>query len=281
MKIIRSVKEMQSYALQLRAQGKTIGLVPTMGFLHQGHLSLLTQIRPKCDCLIVSIFVNPLQFGPAEDYDKYPRDIVRDEKLLSDSGCDILFYPAIDEMYPAGYATYIDIEKLSDKLCGRSRPGHFRGVVTVVAKLFIITQCNIACFGQKDGQQAAILRKMTDDLNLPVEIVIAPIMREKDGLAMSSRNVYLIGEERQNALCLKKSLDMAANMVKEGKTDTRIIIRNMRKFIELVEDAKIDYIEAVDPNTLEAKTAVEGPTMFALAVFIGRTRLLDNRIITN
>jgi len=281
MKIIRSVKEMQSYAVQQRAQGKTIGLVPTMGFLHQGHLSLLTQIRPKCDFLIVSIFVNPLQFGPAEDYDKYPRDIIRDEKLLSDSSCDILFYPAIDEMYPQGYATYIDVEKLSDKLCGKSRPGHFRGVVTVVAKLFTITQCNIACFGQKDGQQAAIIKKMTQDLNLPVEIVIAPIMREKDGLAMSSRNVYLIGEERQNALCLKKSLDMAANMVKEGKTDTRIIIRNMRKFIELVEGAKIDYIEAVDPDTLEAKTTVEGPTMFALAVFIGRTRLLDNRIITN
>jgi len=281
MKIIKSVKTMQNLALKLKAQGKTIGLVPTMGYLHQGHISLLKRIRKKCDILVVSVFVNPTQFAPNEDYDQYPRNMARDKKILAEQACDILFYPPKEKIYPKGYTTYVTVEGLSDKLCGKSRPGHFRGVATIVTKLFIITQCNIACFGRKDAQQAAIIVKMTKDLNLPVEIVVAPTLREKDGLAMSSRNVFLIGEERQNALCLKKALDMAANMVKEGKLDTRIIIRNMRKFIELVEDARIDYIEAVDPVTLEPKISVDGPTLFALAVFIGKTRLIDNSIIIN
>lgn len=281
MEIITTVSEMQKRALNLKSQGIKIGFVPTMGYLHRGHISLLDTVRPLCDVLITSIFVNPTQFGPKEDFEKYPRDFERDERLLRENGCDILFYPDRKEMYPDGYATYVELERLAEGLCGGSRPGHFRGVATIVTKLFNIVQCDIACFGQKDGQQCAVIKRMVKDLNMPVKIIVAPTLREADGLAMSSRNVYLKGEDRQNALCLKKALDMAGNMVKEGKTDTRVIIRNMRKFIELVEGAEIDYIEAVDPDEMTVKDKVEGSTMFALAVKIGGVRLIDNCIIDN
>ena len=279
MKIITRIPEMRKKSLLYKVQDKKIGFVPTMGYLHKGHLFLLEQIKDRCDILITSIFVNPAQFGPGEDYEKYPRDIERDEKLLQEAGCDIVFYPAEEDVYPPGYSTYVSVEGMTDGLCGRSRPGHFRGVATIVAKLFIITQCDIACFGQKDGQQAAVIRRMTADLNLPVEIIIAPIVREADGLAMSSRNVYLSAEERQNALCLKKSLDMAENMVRESRRDTKVILRNMRKFVELVEGVNLDYIEAVDPLNMRPKRKVDGPTMFAIAAFIGKTRLIDNAIL--
>lgn len=279
MEIISSVSEMQRKSLQYKTQGKTIGFVPTMGYLHQGHLYLLERIRDKCDLLITSIFVNPMQFGAGEDFETYPRDITGDEKLLREAECDIIFYPPKEDMYPPGYSTYVNVEGLTDHLCGKSRPGHFRGVASIVAKLFIITQCDIACFGQKDGQQAAVVRRMAADLNLPIEIVIAPIVREADGLAMSSRNVYLSSDDRQNALCLKKSLDMAENMVREGKRNTKIILRNMRKFIELVEGVKLDYIEAVDPQDMQPKSRIEGPTMFAIAAYVGKTRLIDNVIL--
>ena len=226
----------------------------------------------------MSIFVNPAQFGPGEDFETYPRDFQHDEKLLKESGCDLLFYPDRDEVYPEGYSTFVEVQNMTSGLCGASRPDHFRGVTTVVAKLFSITQCHLAAFGQKDGQQAAVIKRMTADLNLPVEIVVVPTVREPDGLAMSSRNKYLAGEDRISALCLIKSLEMACNMVKEGRTETRTIIRNMKKFIELVERAEIDYIAAVDPEDLKPKSIVDGPIMFALAVKIGGVRLIDNCI---
>ena len=279
MQIIKSITEMRETALEIRRSGKSIGLVPTMGSLHEGHLSLLKAIRNRCDVLVTSVFVNPLQFEPNEDLERYPRNIERDEKLLKENGCDIIFYPPVEEMYPEGYATFVNVERLSEDLCGRSRPIHFRGVCTVVTKLFIITGCDIACFGQKDGQQAAVIKRMSRDLNIPVEIVVAPIVREADGLAMSSRNVYLSPGERKKALCLKKSLDMAEHMVSEGIRDTGEIIRNMRGFIELVEGAEIGYIEAVDPEEMTPIKTVEGSTMFALAVRIGGTRLIDNCVV--
>lgn len=279
MKIIHNVSEMQQTAAMLKSAGKKIGFVPTMGCLHDGHLSLLHSIRDKCDVLVTSIFVNPTQFGPGEDFEKYPRDIKRDAELLLKNGGDILFQPEKDDIYPEDFRTFVNVEDLTSVMCGAARPGHFRGVTTIVTKLFQIVQCDIASFGQKDGQQAAIIKRMVKDLNLPVEVVIAPIIREADGLAMSSRNVYLYGEDRLAALCLKKSLDMAVNMVKEGKRKTRIIIRNMKKFIELVEEAEIDYIEAVDPDNMKPKISVDGRTMFALAVKIGGVRLIDNCIV--
>jgi len=270
---------MQKTALIIKRSGKTIGLVPTMGGLHEGHLSLLDAIRNKCDVLVASIFVNPVQFGPGEDFKRYPRDFQRDEKLLDERGCDIIFYPSDDEIYPYGFSTYVNVENLTDGLCGKSRPVHFRGVTTVVTKLFLITRCDIACFGQKDGQQAAVIKRMARDLNIPVEIVTAPIVRESDGMAMSSRNNYLSPEERKRALCLKKALDIAEHMVAEGECDTTEIIGEMRSFIELVEGAEIEYIEAVDPDDMTPKQKVDRPTMFALAVKIGKTRLIDNCIV--
>ena len=272
---------MQKNALKIKRSGKTIGLVPTMGYLHEGHLSLLDAIRDECDVLIASIFINPAQFGPGEDFKRYPRDFQRDEKLLGERGCDIIFYPSDDEIYPYGFSTYVNVENLTAGLCGRNRPAHFRGVTTIVTKLFLITQCGIACFGQKDGQQAAVVKRMARDLNIPVEIVIAPIVRESDGLAMSSRNNYLSPKERERALCLKKVLDIAEHMVAEGERDTAEIIKEMRSFIELVKCAEIEYIEAVDPEDITPKQTVDSPTMFALAVKIGETRLIDNCIVNS
>ena len=279
MQIIRSVKQMQSLALDMKKSGKRLGFVPTMGYLHDGHLSLLRTIRGKCDVLIASIFVNPTQFGPGEDYDSYPRDFEGDERLLRESGCDILFYPEKDEMYPRDASTNVVVEGLTSGLCGRSRPTHFEGVATVVTKLFNITQCDAACFGQKDGQQSAVIKRMVRDLNIPVEIVIAPIAREADGLAMSSRNVYLSDQERKRALCLKKSLDMAERMVKEGELEAKVIFSNIRNIIDLVEGAEIDYIEIVDAETMEAIDRLSGRVMIALAVRFGKTRLIDNCVV--
>ena len=279
MKIIKSPSEMQKTALEIKREGNIIGLVPTMGYLHQGHLSLLEAIRGQCHALIASIFINPTQFAPDEDFEHYPRDLNRDQKLLEEHDCDILFCPSLEDMYPPGYATYITVEKLTDGLCGRSRPEHFRGVAAVVAKLFLITQCDIACFGQKDGQQAAVIERMVKDLNMPLKIVVAPIVREADGLAISSRNSYLSPAERRNALCLKKALDMAEHMVDEGVKETERIIGEMEAFILLVEGAQIDYIEAVNPEDMSPKKIIDGPTMFALAVKIGKTRLIDNVVV--
>jgi pantoate--beta-alanine ligase len=277
--VFKSINQMQNFAKLAKKAGKTIGFVPTMGYLHQGHISLLHHIRNRCDILVCSIFVNPMQFAPGEDFDRYPRDFERDEKLLEENHCDVVFYPQQEEIYPQGYSTYVEVERLSDELCGKKRPGHFKGVATVVAKLFNIAIPDIACFGQKDGQQVAVIKKMVKDLNFPIEIAVAPTVREADGLAMSSRNLYLNPNERRKALCLKKALDMAEHLVAEGERDTAKIIDKMRDFLSLVEGAEIDYISAVDPEEMTHKKFLDAPTMFALAVKIGKTRLIDNVII--
>jgi len=271
---------MQSLALSLRREGKIIGFVPTMGYLHEGHLSLMRIAREKCDMLVVSIFVNPTQFGPAEDFSQYPRGFERDSALCQRENVDIIFAPSAQEMYPDGYATYVEVTgKMTDVLCGYFRPGHFRGVATVVAKLFDIVQPHIAIFGQKDGQQLAVIRKMVADLNMPVEIIGAPTVREDDGLAMSSRNKYLTEEERKVAPAIYNSLLLASKMIEDGVRDTETIIAAMREFLDSFDMFRIQYIEIVDAETLECKRQIAGKVMIALAVFLGKTRLIDNIVI--
>jgi pantoate--beta-alanine ligase len=281
MQIIHTITEMQNLAKTWRAEGKRIGLVPTMGALHEGHLTLLDVIRPHCDMLVTSIFVNPTQFGPNEDFEKYPRDLQSDATKLSSRGCDIIFAPDTKQMYPEGYRTFINVEGLNQKLCGAFRPGHFRGVATIVAKLFHITQCHVAVFGQKDYQQALILKKMVTDLNLDVEMVIAPTVRESDGLAMSSRNAYLSTEERKQANVLFQALELANRMVQGGETNCRVIREAMISLITKRKDARIDYVSLVDPDTLEDIPEIQRPVLAALAIHIGSTRLIDNRILNS
>jgi pantoate--beta-alanine ligase len=279
MQIIKNISEMQKLADQFRDNGKKIGFVPTMGYLHEGHLSLMRIARPKCDVLIVSIFINPTQFGPNEDLNKYPQDFQRDEKLCQEENVDVIFYPTKDMMYTEPYHTFINVEKLSNTMCGKSRPGHFQGVATVVGKLFNIVKPHFAAFGEKDFQQAVIIKQMVTDLNFDVEIITGPIVREHDGLAMSSRNKYLSVEERQNALILYKSLKLAEKMVMDGKNDTEFIYNKMINLIEETPDAIIDYIAIVDSKTLKPVQRVQNNTLIALAVKIGSTRLIDNTLI--
>ena len=279
MQTIKNISEMQKFSDRLRQERKKIGFVPTMGFLHEGHLSLMRIARPKCDVLLVSIFVNPTQFGPNEDLSKYPRDFDQDEKLCRKENVDIIFYPAKDMMYSEPYFTFINVEKLSETMCGLSRPGHFQGVATVVGKLFNIVKPHFAVFGEKDYQQAVIIRQMVKDLNFDVEIITGPIIRETDGLAMSSRNKYLTPDERQNALVLHKSLKLAKKLVREGKYDSEFIYNRMTNFIQQTKDAKIDYIAIVDNNTLKPLQKIQNNTLIALAVKIGSTRLIDNTLI--
>ena len=276
MKIVSDIQEMQQLAGQYRQQGKTIGFVPTMGYLHEGHLSLMRRARPQCDILVVSIFVNPTQFGPNEDFERYPRDFERDERLCREVGVDVVFYPAADAMYPQPYLTYVNVEKLSETMCGASRPGHFRGVTTVVTKLFNIVQPHIAVFGQKDYQQSLIIRQMVRDLNFDVQIDVAPIVREADGLAMSSRNKYLSPKERQQALVLYRSLTRAEELIREGERNADALLQAMQTIISEAPDARIDYIAIVDAETLEPLSTVRHNTVIALAVYIGTTRLIDN-----
>ena len=247
-----------------------------MGYLHEGHLSLMRRARPQCDILVVSIFVNPTQFGPNEDFERYPRDFERDERLCREVGVDVVFYPTADAMYPRPYLTYVHVEKLSETMCGASRPGHFRGVTTVVTKLFNIVQPHIAVFGQKDYQQSLIIRQMVRDLNFDVEIDVAPIVREADGLAMSSRNKYLSPEERQQALVLYRSLTRAEELIREGERNVDTLLQAMKTVISEAPDARIDYIAIVDAETLEPLSTVRHNTVIALAVYIGTTRLIDN-----
>jgi len=279
MQIINDINKMQTLAADLRQQGKTIGFVPTMGFLHEGHLSLMRIARPKCDILVVSIFVNPTQFGPTEDFEKYPRDFEQDEKLCGQEKVDIIFYPAKDKMYSEPYHTIVNVKTLSETMCGLSRPGHFQGVTTVVAKLFNIVKPNFAVLGQKDYQQALIIRQMAKDLNFDVEILTGAIIREADGLAMSSRNKYLSLEEREKARVLFKSLQMAIKLVKEGRYDARLISNQIRDLIQQAEGILIDYIAIVDGKTLRPMQEIRDNTLIALAVKIGETRLIDNTII--
>jgi pantoate--beta-alanine ligase len=279
MKVITSPTEIQSYCRSARADGRTIGLVPTMGFLHEGHLSLMRRARTENDLLVISIFVNPTQFGPSEDYKAYPRDLKHDSEMAAEVGVDVIFAPAARDMYPDGYATFVNVERITEKMCGASRPGHFRGVTTVVAKLFNLVRPHKACFGQKDAQQAIVIKRMAADLNFDVEIVVMPTVREEDGIAMSSRNRYLSPEERQAALVLIRSLRMAESLVRSGQRDAAEISREMRGMIETEPLAKIDYISIVNADTLDDLDTVDGKTLIALAVFIGKTRLIDNVVL--
>lgn len=276
MKIYKSISSLIKKVREVKKHGYKIGLVPTMGFLHEGHMSLIRKARKDTDYVIVSIFVNPAQFGPKEDFKRYPRAIKRDLMLCEKEGADIIFTPEAKEMYPKDYATYVSVEKITDKLCGASRPGHFRGVSTVVAKLFNITMPDIAYFGQKDAQQAIIIKRMAEDLNMSVEIKVMPVVREKDGLAMSSRNVYLNRKERGRAQSIYKSLKSAKELFNEGERDSKKIINKIKRVINNQPDAKIDYAAIVDAKDLRDIKKISGEALVAIAVWIGKTRLIDN-----
>jgi pantoate--beta-alanine ligase len=277
--VIEGVREMQERAERLRQAGHTICLVPTMGFLHEGHLELMRIGRTHADILIVSIFVNPTQFGPSEDFLAYPRDKEGDLLKAGQVGVDIAFIPRAGEMYESGFQTKISLGDLTRYLCGRSRPGHFDGVATVVAKLFNITKPHLAVFGQKDYQQLAVITRMVKDLNMDIEIIGAPTVREPDGLAMSSRNSYLDSDARRSALCLKGAIDLADGMVKQGERDAGVIKRALEALIGGFPLTRIDYVAICDPVTLEPVETLGRETLVALAVHVGKTRLIDNRIL--
>ncbi|MEN7972555.1 MAG: pantoate--beta-alanine ligase [Verrucomicrobiota bacterium] len=278
MEIITSPEVMQRRALELKRAGRVVGFVPTMGFLHEGHLSLMRLARTQCDVLVASIFINPSQFAPNEDLDAYPRDFEHDEELCRQEGVDLLFYPDSENMYAANASVWVDEEALSGALCGASRPGHFRGVCTVVAKLFNLVLPDLAVFGEKDAQQLRIIERMVRDLNFPVEIIRGPIVREPDGLAMSSRNKYLDVNQRKNAVCLKHSLDTAEHMVHQGERQVSVLKKAMVRVIEKVPEASIDYIDFVDDALLKPIEAINGKAFVAIAVKIGSTRLIDNKV---
>jgi pantoate--beta-alanine ligase len=279
MKVVDTIARMSTLVKMFKKEGKSISLVPTMGYLHEGHLSLVRAARKHTDVVIMSIFVNPLQFGPKEDFEKYPRNLKRDEELATAAGADIIFNPTVKDMYPSGYSTFINVEGLTNTLCASSRPGHFKGVTTVVAKLFEIVAPDIAYFGQKDAQQAIIIKKMVSDLNMGIEIKVMPIIREPDGLAMSSRNVYLSESEHADALVLNESLKKAESLIRSGERDAKKVIKIIQDLIKDVPTAKIDYISIVDTADLKEIKIVSGDILIALAVFIGKTRLIDNVIM--
>ena len=277
--IIETVRSMQARSEVWRSAGETIALVPTMGAFHEAHLSLMREGRKRADRLVVSLFVNPTQFGPGEDYEAYPRDLEADIKVTEGIGLDVLFHPSAGEMYPAGYATHVEVEGLGETLCGPSRPGHFRGVATVVAKLFQAVRPHVAVFGEKDFQQLAVIRRMAADFHFEIEIVGMPIVREEDGLAMSSRNMYLSADERKTALSLSRSLGVARRMIADGERDAKAIVERLRKEIDAAGPCTIDYVSVADPETMAYKATVDGPVLVALAVKVGRARLIDNTVV--
>lgn len=279
MKIIRKIKQMSLFSKNARLRSKSIGFVPTMGALHEGHLGLIRKARRENDTVAVSIFVNPAQFGAREDLKKYPRDLKRDAKLCKKAGVDIIFCPHAKDMYRNGYNTYISVLGLSDVLCGRFRPGHFKGVATIVNKLFNIIQPDTAYFGQKDAQQAVIIKRMVEDLNIPVKIRMMPTVRERDGLAMSSRNTYLNKDERKDAAVLYQALILARNSIKAGIKDAAQITSRMRQLIQKKKTTKIDYISIVGPDNLKPVKKIPRICLVALAVWVGKTRLIDNLMI--
>ncbi|OGX14917.1 MAG: pantoate--beta-alanine ligase [Omnitrophica WOR_2 bacterium RBG_13_41_10] len=276
MKIIHKPRIMSGLSCKIKMQHKTIGLVPTMGALHEGHLSLIRRARKDNDYVVVSIFVNPTQFSPKEDLKKYPRPLKQDMRLCKKEGVDIIFYPSVEMMYPKDYKTYIKVSKLDEVLCGKFRPGHFQGVTTVVAKLFNIVSADNAYFGQKDAQQAIIIQKMVIDLNIPVRIKITPTVREKDGLAMSSRNAYLNQKERKEAVVLYQALKLAGRLIKQGNKNSADIIKRMQYLILTKKSAKIQYLAIVDTQDLRLVSRIKEKILIALAVSIGKTRLIDN-----
>jgi len=279
MEIAQAIEQVRSCVKAARSMGKSIGLVPTMGALHAGHVSLIKAAKQKCDFVVVSIFVNPTQFGSGEDFDKYPRPIEKDAQICEQAGVDLIFNPTASEMYKTENITWVDVEKLTEPLCGRSRPGHFRGVTTVCAKLFNIAMPDFAFFGQKDAQQVIVIQRMVADLNMDLEIVICPIVREDDGLAMSSRNKYLSKAERSQALLLHKSLLHAQKIVKQGISDSAEIKRQMTEILDENALISVEYVSIVNIKTLDDLEEIAGAALIALAVKLGRTRLIDNIIV--
>jgi pantoate--beta-alanine ligase len=278
MKIIKSVKKMQSYSESLRLQGKRIAFVPTMGYFHEGHLSLMKEAKKMAGCVVVSIYVNPAQFGPKEDFSKYPRDLERDLKMAESVKVDVIFYPPDDEIYPADYQTYVDVEKVTRNLCGISRPGHFCGVTTICLKLFNIVKPHIAIFGKKDFQQYISIKRMVDDLNLDLQIIGLTTVREPDGLAMSSRNKYLKENERSSALTLFVSLKLAQKLYSGGERKASTIINEVKKLIKKADYTDIDYVKICETNTLNDVNEIKSQSVIALAVKVGKTRLIDNHV---
>lgn len=279
MRLCKKIEEVRSLLKYARLEGKTVGLVPTMGYLHQGHLALVAEARRLCDVVVMSIFVNPTQFGPQEDFSSYPRDLQRDAALAEEAGVDVIFAPEVGEMYPGGFRTFVDVEEITDVLCGASRPGHFRGVATVVSKLFNIVQPEMAFFGQKDYQQVLVIKKLVKDLDMNVQVVGVPIVREADGLALSSRNVYLSKEERKAALILSGSLSKAQSLVTSGERKVEQLIELVRNEILSEPIAQIDYVEVLSIPDLRCQAVVEDRALLALAVRFGKTRLIDNTVL--
>ena len=278
--IIETVKELREYLAGQRAAGKTVGLVPTMGFLHEGHLSLIREAKAENDVVVVSDFVNPTQFGPNEDFESYPRNIEQDTELALSAGADVIFYPSVSEMYPPESSTYVEVEgNITRVLCGTSRPTHFRGVTTVVNKLFNIVEPNKAYFGQKDAQQVAVLTKMVKDLHMDIELIICPIVREPDGLAMSSRNTYLSAEERKQAVILNQALKKAKNAFANGEKDVVKLTGIITDKINEMPLAVIDYVSILDFPSLKPIITIEKDALAAVAVKFGKTRLIDNEIL--
>src|SRR5581483_3593251 len=279
MRILSSPEEMHAACRELRRQGLRLGLVPTMGALHEGHLSLVRMARAQAQAVAVSLFVNPLQFGPAEDYGKYPRNFERDRELLSAERVDLLFAPTPEQMYAPGAATYVTVEGMSDKLCGRSRPGHFRGVTTVVAKLFHVVEPDLAFFGQKDAAQVAILKRMVRDLNFAVQIVVGPTVREPDGLALSSRNAYLDAQQRKSATVLYRALMRIQTLADKGERSAEALLRAGKDVIAEEPAVRLDYLEIVNPDTLDAVSDISAGALVAVAVYVGSARLIDNLVL--
>jgi len=279
MKIVGTIAEMRALCRSAKSGGKRLGLVPTMGALHEGHLSLVRAAREKTDVIATSIFVNPTQFGPTEDFSRYPRGLEKDCAILEREGVEFVFAPAVEEMYPAGAVTWVTVEGLSDRLCGKSRPGHFRGVATVVAKLFHIIEPDAAFFGQKDAAQHAILRKMVRALDMPVAIEVCPIVREADGLALSSRNAYLNAEERKSALVLYRSLRRAQELFRTGERNSAKTIAAARQEFASEPSVRLDYFEIVNPDSLEPVLDTSSPSLAAVAAYVGNTRLIDNVLL--
>jgi len=279
MEIVNHPRDMQAASLAWRQQHQTIALVPTMGYFHEGHLSLMRYARERGDRLVVSLFVNPTQFGPSEDLDRYPRDLERDAALAREVGVDVLYTPTASQMYPEGYQTYVSVEDVSQGLCGASRPGHFRGVATVVLKLFNQVLPHLAVFGEKDYQQLVVIKRMVADLDVPVEVEGRPIVRETDGLALSSRNTYLSREDRQSALCLFQALTRAQNMAASGENQADNILSSVKQTITSTPGTRLDYAVLVDPDSLQSVDTIRGSARLAVAAWVGDTRLIDNMLL--
>lgn len=280
MKVVGTIKEVRNLVKEWKKNGESVGFVPTMGYLHEGHGSLITKARENNDKVVVSIFVNPLQFGPSEDLESYPRDLEKDSKFCESLGADLIFHPEPEEMYHDDFSSYVDMSVLTEELCGLSRPVHFRGVCTVVSKLFNIVQPDNAYFGEKDAQRLAIIKHMVQDLNMDVNVVGCPIVREEDGLAKSSRNTYLSPEERKARLILSKTIELGKKLIADGEKDADVLVAKMKANVETEPMAKIDYVKAVNGLTMQRRKEIKAPMLIAMAVYIGKTRLIDNMIIS-